>query len=100
MPIRSLLHILLPQSLYERASVGFMGWEFFDKNRLHERVGPAFILVTAGMNQLWCADPAMATVILARRKDFVQLPLASKVMRFLGENILTVGLPFPSYSPA
>jgi hypothetical protein len=68
-----------------------MGWEFADKNRFHERVGPAFILVTAGMNQLWCADPAMATVILARRKDFVQLPLASKIMRFLGDNIITVG---------
>ncbi|OIW26630.1 cytochrome P450 [Coniochaeta ligniaria NRRL 30616] len=89
MPMKSLLRLLLPTSWYERASIGIMCWEFDDKNRLHERVGPAIIFVTAGVNQLWCADPAMTNVILARRKDFVQLPLASKVMRFLGENILT-----------
>jgi hypothetical protein len=71
-----------------------MGWEFDDKNRLHERVGPAIILVTAGINQLWCADPAITNVILSRRKDFVQLPLGAKILRFLGENILTVGIPF------
>lgn len=90
--MKLLFSVLLPTSWYERACIGIMGWEFEDKNRLRERYGPAIILVTAGMNQLLCADPAMTNVILARRKDFIQLPVGSKVMSFLGQNVLTVSL--------
>ena len=90
-PIRHLLRRILPAAWYERANVGIMIWELEDKNRTHEKFGSAFILVTAGMNQLYCADAEMANVILARRKDFIQLPVASIIMGFLGQNILTVG---------
>lgn len=81
---------ILPASIFEVIQVPIFGWEFQDKHVLHDKVGSAFILVTTGQSQLWCADPDMAHAILARRKDFVQSPLSSKVMGFLGENIVTV----------
>jgi hypothetical protein len=90
-PLRPVFERVLPAAFYDAIKVTIFGWEFRDKHDLHDRVGPAFILVTPGINQLLCADPAMAQVILARRKDFVQSPTASKVMNFLGENIVTVG---------
>ncbi|KAK3938605.1 cytochrome P450 [Diplogelasinospora grovesii] len=85
-PLRPLLETILP---FPGIRVSIFGWEFRDRHELHDRVGPAFILATPDLNELWCADPAMAQVILARRKDFVQLPIASKIMSFLGGNILT-----------
>ncbi len=50
----------------------------------HRRHGSSFVLVTPGQNELWCADSAMAQIILARRKDFVQSPMAIKIMSFQG----------------
>lgn len=88
--MRPILARFLPEPLFDRVRLSIFGWEFLDKGAIHERVGPAFILVTAGVNELWCADPHMAQSILSRRKDFVQLPIGSKILRFLGENILTV----------
>ena len=89
-PLRPLFERILPAAFYDAIKVTIFGWEFRDKYDLHDRVGPAFILVTPATNQLLCADPAMAQVILARRKDFVQSPTASKIMNFLGKNIVTV----------
>ncbi|KAM5529282.1 cytochrome P450 CYP13A3 [Fusarium oxysporum f. sp. phaseoli] len=88
-PLRPVFERILPAAFYDAIKVTIFGWEFRDKHHLHDRLGPAFILVTTAINQLQCADPAMAQVILARRKDFVQSPTASKVMNFLGENIVT-----------
>ncbi|OAQ85151.1 cytochrome p450 domain-containing protein [Purpureocillium lilacinum] len=90
-PLRPILARFLPEPLFDRVRLSIFGWEFLDKGAIHERVGPAFILVTAGVNELWCADPHMAQSILSRRKDFVQLPIGSKILCFLGENILTAG---------
>jgi hypothetical protein len=70
--------------------VSIFGWEFGNKISVHAALGPAFILVNPGMNEYYIADPAMAQIILARRKDFMQSPIASKIMNFLGTNILTV----------
>lgn len=89
-PLRPIFERLLPVALYDAIKVTIYGWEFRDKYALHDKVGQAFILVTTAQNQLICADPAMTQVILTRRKDFVQLPTASRVMRLLGENVLTV----------
>jgi hypothetical protein len=75
-----------------------VAWEFRDKKKMHDRYGTAFMLVTPGKNELWCADPAMSQVILARRKDFIQTPMATTVMEFLGPNIISVSQPFDGAS--
>lgn len=79
--------------------VSVFGWQFRTRrDSPHSRQGRVFTLVTPGENEIWCADPAMAQVILTRRKDFLQSPMAALIMRFQGENILTVssGLSDPS----
>jgi hypothetical protein len=43
---------------------------------------------------MWIADPGVAQVVLARRKDFVQAPIASKIMNILGPNLITVSFCF------
>lgn len=87
--LKSILKHILPTSWYDRFRLVVFSWELRDKNEIHEKLGSTFVIVTAASNQVWCADPALAQIILARRKDFVQLPLASKIMGFLGQNILT-----------
>lgn len=69
-----------------------MGWEFIEKHAAHDQFGSAFILVTSSINELWCADPFMAQSILARRKDFLSLPMTHKILGFLGGNVLTVSM--------
>jgi hypothetical protein len=91
-PLRPAFQKLLPKAFYNRLKMTILGWEFIDKHAAHDQFGPAFILVTTSMNELWCADPVMAQSILARRKDFVSLPMTRKVMGFLGGNVLTVSM--------
>ncbi|GJC96777.1 MFS multidrug transporter [Colletotrichum higginsianum] len=88
-PARPLLKRVLPARAFAAVELTIFGWEFRDKAAVHARVGPAFVVVTTGLNQLMCADPAMAHAILARRREFVQPAISIKVMSFLGMNILT-----------
>ncbi|KAF4776671.1 hypothetical protein HER10_EVM0007964 [Colletotrichum scovillei] len=88
-PFRPLLKRLLPPTFFATVELTIVGWEFRDKSAVHDRVGPAFMLVTTGLNQLICADPAMAHAILNGRREFVQPDIVCKVMGFLGSNILT-----------
>ncbi|WQF83646.1 Putative cytochrome P450 [Colletotrichum destructivum] len=88
-PARPLLKRVLPARAFAAVELTIFGWEFRDKAAVHARVGPAFVVVTTGLNQLICADPAMAHAILARRREFVQPAISIKVMSFLGMNILT-----------
>ena len=84
------MEAVLPARLLNIIKVSFYGWEFRDKHETHRRVGGAFLLVTPAENECWVGDPAIAQIILARRRDFVQLPLGNKVIGFLGANLLTV----------
>lgn len=98
-PFRPLLKRFLPSTFFATVELTIVGWEFRDKSAVHDRVGPAFMLVTTGLNQLICADPTMAHAILNGRREFVQPDIVCKVMGFLGSNILTVrGVPSTSRS--
>ncbi|KAJ0322762.1 hypothetical protein COL5a_008588 [Colletotrichum fioriniae] len=88
-PFRPLLKRFLPSTFFATVELTIVGWEFRDKSAVHDRVGPAFMLVTTGLNQLICADPTMAHAILNGRREFVQPDIVCKVMGFLGSNILT-----------
>jgi hypothetical protein len=92
-PLRLTLEKFLPSSFYENhIKASIYGWEFRDKNILHEKIGPAFLLVSSGDTELWAADPDAAQAVMARRKDFVQAPIATKILSVLGPNILSVSL--------
>ncbi|EXF83633.1 hypothetical protein CFIO01_00775 [Colletotrichum fioriniae PJ7] len=88
-PFRPLLKRFLSSTFFATVELTIVGWEFRDKSAVHDRVGPAFMLVTTGLNQLICADPTMAHAILNGRREFVQPDIVCKVMGFLGSNILT-----------
>lgn len=87
-PLRPILKRVLPTSIYDRWQPATYGWEFRDHHDFHDRIGPVFVLVTTGTNELWCADPALAQILLARRKDFITLPEARIIMRLLGNNMI------------
>ena len=71
-PLRPLLPRWLPANLRDRITVTTYGWEFAARYKIHSKFGQSFVIVTPGRNELWTADPDLATAILARRKDFHQ----------------------------
>ncbi|CAK7207575.1 hypothetical protein SEUCBS139899_010385 [Sporothrix eucalyptigena] len=87
-PLRPYVKRYLPTAVYNRFHLATYGWEFRTKHTVHDRLGPVFVLVTTGTNELWCADPAVAQILLTRRKDFVSLPEAKIIMSLLGNNII------------
>ncbi|KAK8093214.1 uncharacterized protein PG998_014615 [Apiospora kogelbergensis] len=88
-PLRLVLRPLLPTAAFAAFELTIWGWEFHDKAAVHERLGPAFVLVTTGLNQLICADPSMADAVLARRRDFLHPDITIKAMGLLGPNVVT-----------
>ena len=88
--LRPVFQCLLPVSIFATVELSIWGWEFRDKAAIHEKLGPAFIFVTTGLNRLICADPAMANHIMARRRDYVHPETTTQAMGFLGANIVTV----------
>lgn len=50
--LKTVFQRLLPDVVYERLSLSIHGWAFRDKYTVHDRIGRAFILVTAGSNFL------------------------------------------------
>ncbi|RDW72334.1 uncharacterized protein DSM5745_07506 [Aspergillus mulundensis] len=81
----------LPKRLYARIDLAIYGWEFRRKDEVHGRLGKTFALVTLDECTL-VADPALASAILQRRKDFHQPAVVEKVMGIFGSNIVTVSL--------
>ncbi|EPE04398.1 cytochrome p450 [Ophiostoma piceae UAMH 11346] len=87
-PLRPWLMRNLPPVVYNRFKVCTFGWQFFDRHQFHDAVGPVFVLVTTGVNQIWIADPAIAQVVLTRRKDFRTVLVTKQVMSLAGTNMI------------
>lgn len=62
----------LPLGLGRWARCTFLGWAFQDKYALHDELGPVFVTVTPGGNEMWVADAQATHNILSRRKDFIK----------------------------
>jgi cytochrome P450 len=60
-----------------------------DKNKLHQELGPCFIIVSPGMNMLCTNDPVAIDHVYKKMKDFVK-PEVVKTLDFFGPNIITV----------
>ncbi|TLS26232.1 hypothetical protein PpBr36_05045 [Pyricularia pennisetigena] len=80
---------ILPSSAYEYIEPSFIGWEFHNKGAIHQRLGPAFVIVTSGINRLVCSDPALSSTFMTRRRDFVHTDISARVMGMHGPNIIT-----------
>ncbi len=93
-PLQPICARFLPSFAYERIRRTIYGWEFREKSAgLNGRPDPAFLLVTPGKNELWVEDAELGSMILSRRKDFIQFDIASLVMGIFGPNVITVGIP-------
>ena len=68
----------LPAPLYARLKPAIYGWEFLYKGQVFDRLGPSFMLVMPGKNELWVADPEIAHTMLTRRNDFLTLSIANR----------------------
>ena len=62
----------LPFGLGAWARCTYIGWQFDEKHALHDELGPVFVIVTPGGNEVTVADTQMAHTVLARRKDFIK----------------------------
>ncbi|QDS69528.1 hypothetical protein FKW77_007545 [Venturia effusa] len=90
MPLRRTLERLTSKSFFDKyLRLTIAGWEFRDKNVLHEKVGPIFLLVSPGDTELWVADPAAAQSILTQRKEFMQSKVGATIMDTLGPSMIT-----------
>ncbi len=62
----------LPFGLGQWARCTFLGWNFNEKYALHDELGPVFVIVTPGGNEVTVADPQAADSVLAHRKEFIK----------------------------
>ncbi|KAI6289876.1 hypothetical protein MCOR14_010290 [Pyricularia oryzae] len=90
-PLHAILVRILPSSAYAYIQPCFFGWEFHNKGAIHQRLGPAFVLVTTGVNRLCCSDPTLASTFMTRRRDFVHADVSNHVMGIHGPNIISAG---------
>lgn len=67
--VLSLSHLLFGLGRWARCTV--MGWAFMDKHALHDELGPLFVIVTPGGNEVTVADPQTTHSILSHRKEFI-----------------------------
>jgi hypothetical protein len=47
-----------------------MGWEYDDKGRIHRQLGPAFVIVSPGRNEIVLSEPQPIHEVLANPKLF------------------------------
>jgi len=79
-----------PIWVYERFVVLSAGFEFYYGPQLHAKLGKVFVAVSLDECTLWIADPALANVVLQRRKDFLMDPIMRIFIGVCGDNLLCV----------
>ena len=52
-----------------------IGWQFNEKHALHDELGPVFLIVTPGGNEVVVADAQVAHTVLSQRKEFIKPPI-------------------------
>ena len=60
----------LPGSLGTFTRVTWIGWEYFDKGRIHQELGPTFVIVSSSRNEIVFSEPEHMEEVLSRYKAF------------------------------
>ncbi|MCJ1311766.1 hypothetical protein MMC25_005439 [Agyrium rufum] len=68
---------------------GRLGWEFYDKSKLHLRYGDAVILVTPAYNWVYVCNAEAFNEIFQRRNGFPRPPRMMAMLDVFGPNIST-----------
>ncbi|KAF7506030.1 hypothetical protein GJ744_012277 [Endocarpon pusillum] len=77
----------LPRFVYNRLRPCIYGWEFRERWAMQTELGRSFVLAAPGGVEVWTADPEAAIQILSRRKDFLQMEIAARIMSLFGHNV-------------
>ena len=88
-PLRPLFERYLPAWMYKSINLATYGFEFRCKTSIFEKNCPAFILVTAGSNELSLMDPDLATEVLKRIKDFPNTDIGGVILNIFGPSLIT-----------
>lgn len=62
----------LPFGLGTWARCTYIGWQFNEKHALHDELGPVFLIVTPGGNEVVVADAQVAHTVLSKRREFIK----------------------------
>lgn len=68
----------------------YFGWEANERYRIHEELGPAYLLVTPGCTYLSISDPAIIADVIHRRTEFRRNMEQFAVVNVYGKNLSTV----------
>ncbi|EED23916.1 cytochrome P450, putative [Talaromyces stipitatus ATCC 10500] len=82
----------LPLWIVIRLELVVNGWEFRWRHGEAQRFvgGDTFVVVCPDGLYMWCSDPVLGSVILQRRKDFIQGDVVKQFIGIFGSNVLQV----------
>jgi cytochrome P450 len=85
-----ILHKAPFQFISDWALFGDFGWPVPDRGRIHQRWGPAFLVVSPGSVHLVTDDPAATEDVLRRTNAFVKPSIIYENIEYFGPNVDTV----------
>lgn len=80
----------LPFGLGSWDRYSYFGWSLNDRFAMHKRLGDAFIIVSAGRNEIYIAAPETATEIVTRYRIWHKMIDVYDVFTIFGQNVMTV----------
>jgi cytochrome P450 len=66
------------------------GWPLHDKYETHQRLGPAFVVVSPRAIDVYVADPGACIEILSSWSVFIKPPKLFRFFNIFGKNVMTV----------
>jgi cytochrome P450 len=80
----------LPYNLGEFVDFDKWEWRFREKNKVHNRLGPIFLVVNTSGIKVMLADGAACEEMLYRYKEFIKPEVLYKPLDLFGQNVDTV----------
>lgn len=66
------------------------GWVLHDRYRIHHRLGPAFVIVTPGKNDIYVGDPEASKELLSKWRVWTKPQAVYKLFDIFGKNVNSV----------
>lgn len=80
----------LPSSLLKWVKYSIIGWQLHDRHTTHSHLGPAFVLVAPGHNEVFIAEPHAAAHVLGKYKEWIKSEELYVLFGAFGQNVNSV----------